>query len=81
MSDTHLAALKILLDRKGYPRSDFEGTQGEITRRLRELREDRFGAWPVAYTAKRGYYLVDDRAHPNEQVQRRRHYIEEQARL
>lgn len=81
MSDVHLATLKILLDRKDHPRSDFEGTQVEITRRLRELREERYGAWPVAYAHKRGYYLIDDRAHPNEQVQQRRRYIEEQARL
>lgn len=82
MSDAHLDALKIILDYKVHPRSDFDGTQAEITRRLRELRDEKWGAWPVVYDRKRGgYYLVDNRPHPDPRVQQRRKYLEEQARL
>ena len=79
-SDAHLDALKIILDYKAPP-SDFDGTQAEITRRLRELRDEKWERGLSCTTANVAGINSSIIAPTDPRVQQRRKYLGEQARL
>ena len=81
-----IRVLAILLDYQDHTREEFERAipdAREVTRRMRELRTEEFGKYPVVHDSKRGYRLLRDAAdhdlvQSNEQIRWARQRLEKQ---
>ncbi len=87
MTDAHLDLIKLFVvecSNQYLSREEVQSyvPQGEVTRRIREVREAKWGSYNIRYDSKKGYIYVPDRlVELSESLRRRRCYLEDQAKL
>jgi hypothetical protein len=83
MISIHVRLLAMFLDYEHHSLDEIKDRfpdAREVTRRIRELHEERFGQYTVDSQSRRGFYRILRDEHPNHLIVQRRQALEGQAR-